>query len=125
MRARFKPSKAASHQLDLELAFFEIQSIKIGDLELATSGWAEFTRESNRAAIVKIEARDRVAGLGVCRLLFDRFGTAVLIKRNNAVGRWIPNMIAKDGCAPGASAGARQQFGKTVAVEDVVAQYER
>ena len=62
------------------------------------------------------------------RLLFDRDGLLVLVKLNYAVTFWIVHIIAEYTCA---LAGLRlayrtaQRGAQTIAVEDVVSQYQR
>src|SRR5262249_20966078 len=59
--ARIEPRHPAAHELDLELACFEVEPIQVGDLELAARAWLQRSGHPYNIRIVEVETCDGVA----------------------------------------------------------------
>ena len=70
--AGIEPRSAAAEELDEKLAPFEVEAVEVGDLEFAAGGGLEALGERDDFAIVKIQARHGVVGLGLLRFLLKR-----------------------------------------------------
>src|SRR5262249_6416505 len=66
-----EPGETPTEHLDVELAGLEIGAIDIGDLQLTARGRTEAGGDVQHAVVVEVEAGDRVAGSGTCRLFLD------------------------------------------------------
>lgn len=123
--AGVEPGVAPAHDLYIESALFEIQAVQIGDFELAARRRFEGLGQFNHLLVVKIEPGNGVVGLGLLGFFFQRQYRAPRIELSHAVAFGVVHVVGEHAGAVGAGHGVSQQVVKVVAVEDVVAQYQR
>ena len=122
--AGIEPGVTAAHDLDVELAFFEVEAVEVGDLEFATWRGFEVARQADDLVVVEVEASDGVVGFGLFRLLFEAEHLAGLVELGDAVALGVVHVVGEDGCAGTTLVGIAENLVEVVAVEDVVAQHE-
>jgi hypothetical protein len=122
--AGVEPRSAAAEEFDVEVAALEIEAVEIGDLEFAALRGLEAAGERDDIGVVKIDAGNRVVGLGLERFFLEGNDATVGRKFNDAVALGVSDVVAKYGGAAGAGAGALEGFGEVVTVEKIVAEDE-
>ena len=127
-RARIQPRIPAAQRTHVQRARIEIHAVEVRDLQFATRTRLDLLGEIDHTFVVEVQACHRIMRFRLGRLLFDRDGLLVLVKLNYAVTFRIVHIIAEYTCA---LAGLRlayrtaQRGAQTIAVEDVVSQYQR
>ena len=95
MRAGVQPGHATSHDFDLQLAFFKVNTIDIGDFQLTARGGLDTGCDVAHLLIIKIQSRDRVVGLGFRRLFLDADRATLRIKTHHTITLRVQHVISK------------------------------
>src|SRR5690554_1508640 len=123
--SRIEPGDAPAEALKVELVSFEIEPVKIGDLELPARRGFKRRGKLARALIVKIEAGDGVVTAGLRGLLFEADDAALGAELGDAIGARLAHIIAKDAGASAPRARAFEQRAQRIAIKDIIAEDER
>ena len=122
--AGVEPGVAATHDLDIELALFEVEAVEVGDLEFATGRRLEVAGAVDDRVVVEVEAGDGVVGFGLLRLFFEAQDLAVGVELGNAITLGVMHVVGEDGRACATLVGVAENIVEVVAIEDVVTQHE-
>ena len=122
--AGVEPGVAAAHDLDVELALFEVEAVEVGDFQFTARRGLEVAGEVDDLVVVEVEAGDGVVGFGLLRFLFEAEYLAAGVELGDAVALGVMHVIGEDGGAGAALVGTAEDLVEVVAVEDVVAQHE-
>ena len=125
MRTGVEPGHAAAHDLDIELLQLQVAAVHVGDFQFAARRGLEIARDVADLRIVEIQAGDGIARLRLLGLFLDADGTAFGVEGDDAVALRIGDGIGKHRSASVDFRGLLQLTGQFVAIEDVVAQYQR
>lgn len=93
--AGVEPRSAAAEEFDVEVAALEIEAVEIGDLEFSALRGLEAAGECDDIGVVKIDAGNRVVGLGLERFFLEGNDATVGRKFNDAVALGVSDVIAK------------------------------
>jgi len=122
--AGVEPGHAPTHQLHLQLAFFEIHPVEIGDFQLAAVGGPHLAGALYHGVVVEVEAGHGKAGAGFGGFFLQAEHPAIGIELHHAVALRVAHGVGEDG-GPAAVAVAGGELGhQVVAVEEVVAQHQ-
>ena len=125
MISRIQPCEAPSQGLHLKRSSAEVFVIDARDLDLASGRGLHALRDLNHVVVIEIEARNGVIGLRMLRLFLDRERFPVRVELYHAVLPGILYIIAKDGRSLLPLRCPFQHLGKTLAIENIVAQNQR
>src|SRR5690554_863398 len=124
MGAGVQPGETPAQQLYAQFALFQICPVYAGDFQLATVAGLYLFGDFYHAVVVEVEAGYGVVGFRVLWLFFDGDGAFVFVELDDAETFRVFYLIAEYGGAFGALGGFFQFGGETLAVKDVVAQYQ-
>ena len=95
-----KPGKSLSQKLYIQVSVLQIDTVQVGDLQLASGTWLEILRILYHAVIIEIKTCDTVIALWLLRFLLDGNGFAILIKLHDTETFRIIYIVAKYSCSP-------------------------
>ena len=123
--AGVQPGKATSHKLHVQPPLFQIHFIQSGDFQLPPDGGLHLLGLFRHALGVKVQAGNGVIALWVGGLLLHGDDPVVFVKLHHAETLGVGHIVAEHGSSSvfGGVPRAGEDVGKTVAVEDIVAQY--
>ena len=124
MCSGIKPGKPAPQSFHLERSPAKVLVVDRGDLDLASGRRLYVCRDVNDIVVIEIQARHRIVGLRVLRLLLDGDGLPVLVELDNAVGSGVLDVVAEDHAATALTyllCRIAKDTGEALSVEDVVA----
>ena len=124
MGAGIEPGIASAHDFHLQLLLLEVAAVDIGDFEFAAGRGLDVGRNAANLGIVKVQAGDRIVGLGCLGFFFDTDRALLSIELHHAIALRIVHMVGKHGGTAQAGLRAGQLLDQIVPVEDVVAQYQ-
>src|SRR5690554_5982001 len=124
MGAGVQPGETPAQQLYAQFALFQICPVYAGDFQLATVAGLYLFGDFYHAVVVEVEAGYGVVGFRVLWLFFDGDGAFVFVELDDAETFRVFYLIAEYGGAFGALGGFFQFGGETLAVKDVVTQYQ-
>lgn len=118
-------AKPRPQELHVQAPVLEVHVVQGGNLQLSPGGGLHPLGHLHHPAVVEIQTRDAVVGLGVLGLLLHGDHLAVFVKLHDAKALGVVDVIAEDGGAALLGVGHRlpQNAGETVAVEDVIPQH--
>ncbi|MNO89191.1 hypothetical protein D3C76_806680 [compost metagenome] len=125
MGAGIQPGVAASHDFHRQSALFEIGPVDVGDLQFAAGGGPDAPGDVHHLLVVEVEPGHRIVGFRFLRLFLDADGPAVAIELHDAVTLRVVDVVGEHAGAGFALGRVQQQFMQVVAMEDVVAEYQR
>ena len=117
-----EPGIAAAHQLDVELALFEVDRVDVGDFEFAAGRRLDVLGDVDHLVVVEVQPRYRVVRLRLGWLFFDRNGVHLVVEFHHPEAFRIVDVVAKDGRPAGLLGRRLNQLGQAGAVVDVVAE---
>ena len=106
----------------MQTACIEVAPIDIGDFQLATMRGPNLTGITHNIVVIEIKTSDGPIRTGYLRLFLDRGRLIGSVEGNHAIPFRIGHFVNKDRRALPALRRAAEQFGKRVAVKNVVAE---
>lgn len=122
MGAGVEPGVAALHHLQIELALSHIGLVDGGDFKLTEGAGLDGFGDINHLVVIEVQACNGVVAFGLASLLFDADGFAIGVKLHHAIAFGVTYVISKDGGACSLRVCAFQQWGKVMAMKNVVTQ---
>ncbi len=108
----------------MEVAAFEVEAVKICDLQFAAGAGLKRAGQGDDLLVVKIEAGNGVVGFWMRGLFFEGDHAAVGGELNHTIGFGVCDVITEDSRAGGLGVGGFERGNQVVAVKEVVAEDE-
>ena len=125
VRPCIQPRVAPAHGLYGERAALQVQTVEVGDFQLAARRRFDLFGEFDHLRVIKIQAGHRVTGLGLGGFFLQADGLPVGIKLDYAVTLRVLHRVGEDGRPPLLLHGCFEGTGEVVAVKNVVTQHQR
>src|ERR1035437_9361781 len=94
-RAGVEPGRAAWQDGDVQVAALQVVLVDPGDLELAAVAGRQVRGDLDDVVVVEVEPGDRIARLGLGRLLLDGEHRAVLVELHHVVGARLRDVVGE------------------------------
>ena len=124
MRAGVEPSRATAELFDLEVAFLQIETVQVGNLEFAPGRGFQVAGKSHHSVIVEIKARHGEVRLRLGGLLLDREDASIGRELHHAVGCRLRNMVTKNRGPRATRISRLDGLNEVLPVENIVAQHK-
>src|SRR6185437_8117591 len=124
MGARIQPGHSSAQLLHPQRTTLEVPPIDIGDLELPARGGLQSSRDVEHLVVVEIESRHRKVRLGIFGLLLDVEGPSRLVELNDSIPLGVPHAVGEYRRALAALRCRLELLRQTLAIENVVPEYE-
>lgn len=122
MGTSVQPGKAPTQQLYVQLALLHIGAVNAGYFQFTPVAGFYLFGDVDHAVVVKVEASDCIMRFRVLGLFLNGDGAFVFIELDHAEAFRVFYLIAKYGGALATLGDFSQLGGKTLAIEDIVAQ---
>ena len=122
MSSCIQPCKALSQKGYIQIAFFQIDAVQVGNLQFPSGAWADLLRVIHNPSVVKIQTGDCIVGFWSRRFFFQGNCFSLLIKLHHAETFRIIHIITEYGRTFFFSCRCFQSFAQSVSVEDIVAE---
>src|SRR5476649_1513488 len=122
--AGIQPRIASAHDLYRQLAPLHVDTVKVGNLKLASWRWLDAFGDVHYVLVIEVKTGHRVVRLRLKRLLFEADRLALCIELYNAVTLRIVYVIGENTRAILTQHRACQQLIEMMAVIDVIAQHQ-
>src|SRR3990172_2369011 len=125
VRSGVEPRVTAPQELHREPLLLEVETVEIGDLQLAARRGLDPTRKLDHVLVVEVQAGHCVPGLRLGGLLLDAHGAPARIELDHAVPLRIVHGVREDRRSFAARIGGLEHLLELVPIEDVVTQDQR
>ena len=124
MGARVEPCIAPLHDLHIELPPLQIGLVDGSDFQFAPGAGPDRLGNLDDLLVVEIQARHRIAALGLAGLFFDADRAALRIELHHSIALRVLDMVGEDRRPLRLGIGRAQEGDEVVTVEQVVAQHQ-